>query len=139
MIKYFLLLVGLMSVLPLMQSCKDSGKDVAVAAHQESTTWQDVTIDQALANEDAVLLDVRTPEEVSQGIIPGAIHIDVKNSNFKVEVAKLDKAQTYMVYCRSGGRSKTASDIMVNLGFEEVNNVLGGYNGYVDSEHYTSD
>lgn len=135
MIRHLLSMVLPLFLLLSITSCKESNKVNSAPSEGEVSEWQDVTIDQALQVEDAILLDVRTPGEVAEGIIPGALHIDVKNSNFKVEVDKLDKSKTYMVYCRSGGRSKTASDIMVDLGFENVNNVLGGYSGYMDSKH----
>ncbi|MDG0818142.1 rhodanese-like domain-containing protein [Bdellovibrio svalbardensis] len=72
-----------------------------------------------------VLLDVRTPEEYSEGHIPQAINIDVKNQNFKTEVAKLDREDSYKVYCRSGKRSQQAVGIMKDLGFKHLEN-LGG-------------
>ena len=81
--------------------------------------------------EDVVILDVRTDPEVAEGMIEGAIQIDYRGDNFRDEVAKLDKSKTYVVYCRSGGRSAAASQIMSEeLGFEKVNNLLGGYLEY---------
>lgn len=120
-------------------ACKQKPTENPSEAKSSNLERKDVSITQALNHEEAILLDVRTPGEVAEGIIPGAIHIDVKNSNFKSSVDKLDKSKTYMVYCRSGGRSKTASDMMVEMGFRDVNNVLGGYNAYEDSEHYSAD
>lgn len=81
--------------------------------------------------EDVVILDVRTDPEVAEGMIEGAIQIDYRGENFRDEVAKLDTSKTYVVYCRSGGRSAAASQIMSEeLGFENVNNLLGGYSEY---------
>ncbi|MBO6534691.1 MAG: rhodanese-like domain-containing protein [Balneolaceae bacterium] len=81
--------------------------------------------------EDVVILDVRTDPEVAEGMIDGAIQIDYRSENFADEVAKLDTSKTYIVYCRSGGRSSAASKLMTEeLGFKNVNNLLGGYSEY---------
>jgi rhodanese-related sulfurtransferase len=75
----------------------------------------------------AIIIDVRTPEEVKEGFIDGAtLFLDYNGANFVNEIAKLDKTKTYIVYCKSGGRSAAASDFMANEGFENVNNLDGG-------------
>ena len=63
-------------------------------------------------------IDVRTPEEFSEGHIPGAINIDVKGEGFDEKVAQLDKSQPVAIYCRSGRRSKLAAERMANAGFK---------------------
>lgn len=73
-----------------------------------------------------VLLDVRTPEEFSEGYINGAENIDIKSPDFADKLDRLDKNKTYLVYCRKGGRSAKAMEIMKSKGFEKVYNMLGG-------------
>lgn len=76
---------------------------------------------------DAVILDVRTEEEVEDGIIPGAIHIDFyMGAGFLEEIDKLDKSKSYYVYCRSGNRSGQACALMNSRGFERAYNLKGG-------------
>ena len=66
--------------------------------------WQE-----AQQDSNAVILDVRTEDEWNQGIIPGAINIDIyKGQGFIYQVDELDKFKTYYIYCRSGGRSGQA-------------------------------
>ena len=80
------------------------------------------------ADTNAVVLDVRTPEEVSEGIIPNAIHIDIyRGQGFIDEIEQLDKSKTYYVYCKAGGRSAQACSIMDQLGFNQTYNLLGGF------------
>jgi rhodanese-related sulfurtransferase len=79
------------------------------------------------AEKDAVILDVRTPAEVAQGAIKGAINLDVSSSNFKEKIAGLDKSKTYLVYCRSGARSARACSIMCESGFSKLVNLQGGF------------
>lgn len=75
----------------------------------------------------AVILDVRTDEEVASGIIPNAIHIDIyKGQEFVNELEALEKDKNYYVYCRSGNRSGQACHIMEQLGFENAYNLEGG-------------
>jgi len=81
-----------------------------------------------LENDDnAVVLDVRTADEVADGIIPNAIHIDIyKGKDFINKIEDLDKNKNYYVYCRSGNRSGQACAIMDELGFENAYNLEGG-------------
>jgi len=51
------------------------------------------------ATEQAILIDVRTPGEVQQGMIPGAVPIDYNSPDFKSKISKLDKIKPYFVYC----------------------------------------
>lgn len=92
---------------------------------------EDLTQDEwaeQLANDDnAVILDVRTDEEVADGIIPNAVHLDIyKGQEFIDAIEALDKSKSYYVYCRSGNRSGQACQIMEELGFEKAFNLEGG-------------
>ena len=80
---------------------------------------------QLAADENALILDVRTSEEV---YIPNSIHIDIyKGQGFIEEVESLDKAKNIYVYCRSGNRSGQACAIMSQLGFVNTFNLVGGF------------
>jgi rhodanese-related sulfurtransferase len=80
-----------------------------------------------LANENAVILDVRTDDEFSDGKIPGALNIDIyKGQGFIYMVEELDKNKSYYIYCAAGARSAQACGVMNQLGFENTYNLLGG-------------
>ena len=70
-----------------------------------------------MSEPNVVILDVRTPEETAQGKIEGAIEINVKDPSFDEKIQALDKDKTYLVYCRSGGRSVTSCNKMADQGF----------------------
>lgn len=72
------------------------------------------------------IVDVRTPAEYAAGHVPEAVNIDVSSSAFDANVGALPTGATYVVYCRSGNRSTTASARMADLGFTTINNVTGG-------------
>lgn len=82
------------------------------------------------AASDAVLLDVRTPEEVADSRIPNSINIDFRSPDFINEVDELDKNKSYFVYCRSGARSANACMQMSTMGFEKLTNLHGGILGW---------
>ena len=88
---------------------------------------QEDWVSQLEADENAVILDVRTEAEVSEGIIANAINIDIhKGQDFVDQIEALDKNKNYYVYCRSGMRSEKACEIMNQLGFENAYNLIGG-------------
>jgi len=77
-------------------------------------------------NPDFVIIDVRTPAEFAEEHIENATNIDFYSEAFQDMLNKLDKNKTYLIYCRSGGRSRNALDIMAELNFSEAYNILGG-------------
>jgi rhodanese-related sulfurtransferase len=89
-------------------------------------------INEEASNPDFVILDVRTPEEFADGHIENAENIDFYASDFQSQLKGLDRSKTYVVYCRSGRRSEGARDMMKDLGFSEVYNVLGGIVDWTD-------
>ena len=67
-----------------------------------------------------IILDVRRPDEYAEGHIPGAINVPNEEIG-TAEIPELpDKAQLILVYCRSGRRSKEASEKLVKLGYTNV-------------------
>ena len=87
-------------------------------------TYQSITMDEAMAqyqNEpNAVLLDVRTYEEYEAGHIPGAINITNENIQAGTYELRGSKDQIIYVYCRSGNRSKQASEVLAKDGFTNI-------------------
>lgn len=77
-------------------------------------------------NDHTLLLDVRTPEEYQEKHIPGAVNINIQDSDFQDKIDELPDNKEYLVYCRSGGRSAKACAIMGTQGFENLNNLDGG-------------
>jgi rhodanese-related sulfurtransferase len=83
---------------------------------------------------DGVVLDVRTPEEVSKGKIKGAVNIDFNAPDFKKKISKLDKDKPYLVYCAKGVRSSKAVAEMTALGFTKLTNLEGGFDNWKEKE-----
>ena len=88
---------------------------------QSNTEFKSVDAQQfaeVIANKDVQLVDARTPEEYSEGHIPGAVNIDVKSPDFDTQIATLNPDRPVAVYCRSGRRSKLAAERMTNAGLQ---------------------
>ncbi len=93
-----------------------------------SDLLQEEWAEQLEKDDNAVILDVRTPEEVEEGYIPGAINIDIYlGQEFLDEVEKLDKSKNFYVYCRSGNRSGQACAILNSIGVQNAYNLVGGF------------
>lgn len=83
---------------------------------------------------DVKFLDVRTPEETAEGVINGAIKIDFRGDKFEEKLDQLDKEKSYIVYCKSGGRSSKTAEIMKQTGFKSIYNLEGGYSAFKAAE-----
>jgi rhodanese-related sulfurtransferase len=75
---------------------------------------------------DFVILDVRTPGEFAEGHIDGAVNLDVQSSDFQKRVRALNRTRTYLVYCRTGNRSRRATIAMEDLGFRSIFHMTEG-------------
>lgn len=75
---------------------------------------------------EGIVLDVRTPAEIAEINIPNHTAIDFMAGGFQEKVEELDKTKTYYIYCRSGGRSAKACELMSQKGFPKLYNLLGG-------------
>ena len=85
------------------------------------------------ATPDAVLLDVRTPEEYRGGHIPGSKNVPLQAID-KVSSVAENKDTVLFVYCYSGARSRQAAGILQRMGYRNVNNIGGiaAYAGNVE-------
>ena len=96
-------------------------------------SYTQISMQEALSqmkdSDDFVLLDVRTSDEYLQSHIPNAINLANESITEETTQFLKDKKQILYVYCRSGNRSKQASEKLVKLGYENVIEI-GGINDY---------
>ena len=93
-------------------------------SNHQPNTYRSITMDEAvtmMAQENGyIILDVRRPDEYAAGHIPNAINVPNETIG-TAEIPELpDKNQLIMVYCRSGRRSKEASEKLVKLGYTNI-------------------
>ena len=96
----------------------------AGTSNNQTNTYRQITMDEAvtmMAQETGyIILDVRRPDEFAAGHIPNAINVPNESIGTS-EIPELpDKDQLIMVYCRSGRRSKEASEKLVKLGYTNI-------------------
>ena len=91
---------------------------------EQEISYRQITMDKAVAmmkeEEGYIILDVRTAAEFDEKHIPGAINIPNETIGAEVIPELPDKDQLILVYCRSGNRSKQASEKLVKLGYTNV-------------------
>jgi len=80
-----------------------------------------------------LVLDVRTPDEWAEGVIADATKIDYWGDGFAEKVDKLDKNEPVLIYCKKGGRSASAADVLVEKGFKKIFNLDGGISAWKDA------
>lgn len=109
---------------------------IATAAHAKSLKVIDVEgklAQEILKEKSVVFLDVRTPQEVALGRIPGSININIHEEDFEEKIAELDPSKTYLVHCAAGastGRSRRTIPVLEKLGVEKVYHLNGGFSGW---------
>lgn len=91
---------------------------------EKQTVYKNISAEEAKqimdTEEGYIILDVRTQEEYAQGHIPGAILIADTEIEEKAEQILTDKDQQILVYCRSGRRSKLASEKLLQMGYTSI-------------------
>ncbi|MDA0348913.1 MAG: rhodanese-like domain-containing protein [Verrucomicrobia bacterium] len=134
--RFTLLPIILLSLLTGFTACSEKA-----ASETVEIKVVDVQPDEAakrLANESIVVLDVRTPEEVAMGRIPGSININITGPDFSEGIAKLDSSKTYMVHCAAGsvgGRSRRSIDALEAIGVKNVYHLEGGFAGWLTAKN----
>lgn len=95
---------------------------IAGCSSKEDSQVKKVTSDEVvdLLKKDAILLDVRSESEYDGGHIPNAILLNVNDVENKIKDVSSDYDQAIIVYCRSGNRSATAAQTLIDMGYRNV-------------------
>ena len=89
-----------------------------------------------ISSKDALVFDVRTTEEFNLGHIKGSINMDFYDEKLFVNFfQKINKTKPIYIYCRSGNRSKKSSEILKEIGFVKVYDLLGGYKNWIKNSN----
>ncbi|MCH2215850.1 MAG: rhodanese-like domain-containing protein [Flavobacteriales bacterium] len=124
-------IVSLLLLIPFaFISCTRTGQ-----SEQGGSSLGVVSVEEAISlleKEEIVLIDVRTPAEVSSGYIEGSLHWNYHEWDAFITNAKtLDKSKPVMVYCKAGGRSGKTANYLSEQGFESVYDIRGGMNEWL--------
>lgn len=122
--KKLLIVLSIVFVANIM-SCKEESKDkskdkgeVKVVSPEEMETLLEL--------DDVQLVDVRTPEEYSEGYIAKSQNIDFRSPTFDEDINELDKEKPVLLYCRSGRRSAQCAQKLIDAGFVKIYDLNGG-------------
>jgi molybdopterin/thiamine biosynthesis adenylyltransferase/rhodanese-related sulfurtransferase len=108
-------------------------RDLLAAAKAEIREVDTAEVDTLLGGATPpLLLDVREPDEVEQGIIPGALHIPRGHLEAQIEARVVDKTVPVVVYCAGGVRSAFAARTLQELGYSDVLSMAGGFGRWKD-------
>jgi len=77
---------------------------------------------------DLQVVDVRNPGETAAGVIPGAVMTPLPQ--LEARMGELDPARPTVVYCASGYRSSIGASVLASAGFDDVSDLLGGYEAW---------
>lgn len=93
---------------------------------------ESITADQLkeLQKQGIEVVDIRTPNEYTAGHIPKVPNIDFMGSEFSALIGSKNKNQPIVIHCASGGRSKSAADQLIELGFIKVYDYSGGFSDW---------
>ncbi|WP_291633873.1 rhodanese-like domain-containing protein [Clostridium sp.] len=124
-------LIAVIFLIVVFSGCSNNSIDTnkGVTNAPEKASFSNITPEEAKerldSDKEIILLDVRTKEEYETGHIKGSILMPVDNLEEEVGKSLKDKEVTILVYCRSGNRSFSAANILIEQGYKNVYN-LGG-------------
>ncbi len=106
----------------------EDGKSKGSTARKESNKMKEITAmelkKELSTGKDLLVLDVRTPQEVALGRLESCVHIPLQDLAARMD--ELDKDKDIVVYCKSGGRSRRAVEMLQTHGFKNLRNLTGG-------------
>ena len=115
--------VKIFAVIIMLSSCNtnQAQESVSVIENVEAKTFKEL-VDAGKG----IILDVRTPEEVSEGYINNASTINLYDEDFNAKINLIQKDKQIYVYCKSGGRSSEAAELLKKNGFSKEYNLKEG-------------
>ena len=126
-----------MNVFILLLACETANniEETTQAAQKTSEVVQSSEISvtalyEKTKSKDVIIIDVRTPQEYTQGHLPKAQNIPLKELDKRMGELNAYKNKELFLVCASGGRSHTATQTLLKNGFTKAQNVLGGTRGW---------
>lgn len=128
------LLSALIMVLVFTSNSNNQSDSVDNDSSNSIAKRVDVTeFSQLIQNQEVQIIDLRTPQELEMGKIEGAKNIDFYEPDFRSNLDALDRSQPYLIYCNSGNRSAQALEMMREMGFEDVKELKGGIQAWMNA------
>lgn len=123
----FIIIIGIFAVFPVILS---QMTNLHAAEERDEFGYSHIDAPAAakiIANSpEVIILDIRTPAEFNEGHIKGALNIDYFAPDFDEQIAALDTRASYVLHCRSGGRSGRALSVLRENDLTDVTHLKGG-------------
>lgn len=113
-----------------MSAMKTAAELIAEAKGRVAEVTPEHVMERKRAGERMVLLDVRDPNEVALGMIPGALHVSRGRMETHIE-ALVPREARVVIYCATGNRSVFAADTLQQMGYMDVASMAGGIEAWV--------
>ena len=133
---------GLIIAFAIMANCGSNNssthKDTSIIQDNKTAISKTISVDEfknKIETSPGTILDVRTPEEYSEGHLKNAQLNNVKDNNFEENLNAIPKDKPVYVYCRSGNRSKKAKAILEQSGYTEIYELDGGIMAWEKEEN----
>ena len=109
---------------------KTSQTNQKTSASAQSSEISVTALYEKTKSKDVIIIDVRTPQEYTQGHLPKAQNIPLQELEKRMGELSAHKNKELFLVCASGGRSHTATQTLLKNGFTKAQNVLGGTRGW---------
>jgi len=132
------IMLSLTSVLLIsLYACSGNSNPTATTTEivQQKEVIVDLNVSQfndLMTTEKGTVLDVRTPEEWAEGTISNAEKMNFYDADFSQQIEALDKTKPVFVYCKKGGRSAGAAEVLRDNGFTKIYNLDGGITAWIN-------
>ncbi|MEO9510946.1 MAG: rhodanese-like domain-containing protein [Flavobacteriaceae bacterium] len=104
---------------------------LALCRSQQENTIKKIsktTLKEEVIGKNVQLIDVRTPQEYKNGHIGDALNFNInERETFLKQISILDKTKPVYLYCKKGGRSNRAAELLKHNGFKKIYDYSGGY------------
>jgi len=111
---------------------------ISIILNNSRINYGDISVEQAkyiiTSKPNLIIIDVRTQEEYKNNHIEGSINIPL--NILDKEIMEFCLCEEFLVYCKSGARSRQATDILLEKGYDRTYNMIGGIDAWNESITY---
>lgn len=121
--------LGIVFLLILLIPACSSPKEESHSTEVTASTGSVISLNPAEFSEksqNGIILDVRTPQEIAQGKIPGSMGLDFYETDFLTKALELPKDSEIFIYCAVGARSHEAGKLFIQHGYTKIFHLNGG-------------
>ncbi len=121
-----------------LQSCNEKKSEISTSSPEKEVSMEiqnlsAVEFKEGIGKSNAVLIDVRTPEEIAEGKIKNAVMINYFDPGFSEQILEIPKDKAVYIYCSAGKRSAETAKLLSENGYTNVSHLTGGLTPWVNA------